>query len=424
MLSQSTTSEAHVNFWFQLPLEVQLAAVAIIGAVVGGQVNRGIYRLAWRSRPIGAWSLPHPDAPTRGVLDRIPIIGWWGLRRESQMHGRGYWLRPILIELGLAVGLAWLYVSLAHWQFEDFQKLGLLVSRADCFARFLRLAVLVCLLVVATFIDFDEKTIPDEITVTGTLFALLMSAGLPYSSLPIKGAAQIEPLLLTSPMRWALELNGWRGLVVAWFCGLAWAIALIPKTWTTRRGWVCAVRFAWASSFRTTLWWKYSLLGFVTCLLSTAIWGVGGTAWQGLLTAWVGILFGGGLVWIIRMIAGSVLAKEAMGFGDVTLLAMIGAFLGWQNSLIVFFLAPFAALVVSIAQWLVLRHREIAFGPYLSLAAVAVIVEWDRVWQRTGSAFQLGWRVPLILLICLMAMAVMLYAWRRLEDIWYRWQGE
>ena len=35
-----------------------------------------------------------------------------------------------------------------------------------------------------------------------------------------------------------------------------------------------------------------------------------------------------------------------MGFGDVTLLAMIGAFVGWQGVIVVFFLAPFAGAVI------------------------------------------------------------------------------
>ncbi len=424
MLSGTPTPESNVNFWLQLPVLIQVAAVAVLGAIVGGQINRGIYRLAWDARAIGPWSLPPPDAPSRSLFDRLPIVGWIALRRESTIHGTGYWLRPLLIELVFSAGIAWLYFSIVHFQIDELLRQGVVASPADAVGHFLRLAVLIGLMTVATFIDFDEKTIPDEITVPGTMIALFLSVFLPRSALPIVVQGRIEPLLLTSPTRWPVELDGPAGLVFGLICVAFWSLALIPKTWTTRRGWVRAIRYAWASSFRTDLWWKYSLLAVVLSLLTCGVWAWGGAAWQGLLSALVGMLFGGGMVWCIRFVAGGVLNKEAMGFGDVTLLAMIGAYLGWQTSLIVFFLAPFAALIVSLAQWAVTRRRDIAFGPYLSLAAVVVAITWSAVWSRAGNAFLLGGGIPLILGFCLIAMALMLYSWRRLEDAWYRWRGE
>ncbi len=49
---------------------------------------------------------------------------------------------------------------------------------------------------------------------------------------------------------------------------------------------------------------------------------------------------GGGLVWSFRIVASVVMGREALGFGDVTLMAMVGAFTGWQAVWISFFLAP------------------------------------------------------------------------------------
>jgi len=54
------------------------------------------------------------------------------------------------------------------------------------------------------------------------------------------------------------------------------------------------------------------------------------------------------MIWSVRIIGGWSLGREAMGFGDVTLLAMIGTFLGWQACLLVFFLAPFAGIVIGV----------------------------------------------------------------------------
>ena len=78
----------------------------------------------------------------------------------------------------------------------------------------------------------------------------------------------------------------------------------------------------------------------------------------------------GGLVWAVRIIGAIVLRREAMGFGDVTLMAMIGAFLGWQPCLVIFFLAPFAGLVVGVLRLILFRDREIPYGPFLCLAAL------------------------------------------------------
>ncbi len=50
----------------------------------------------------------------------------------------------------------------------------------------------------------------------------------------------------------------------------------------------------------------------------------------------------GGVIWAVRVLGRWTLRMEAMGFGDVTLMAMIGTYMGWQASLVVFFLAPLA----------------------------------------------------------------------------------
>ncbi len=104
-----------------------------------------------------------------------------------------------------------------------------------------------------------------------------------------------------------------------------------------------------------------------------------------------------------------------MGFGDVTLMAMIGTFLGWQASILVFFLAPFAALVKGIVQLLLRRGQEIPFGPFICLAALGVVTEWAEIWPAVAGAFALGWLVPGVLVCCLLVMGVLLRIWR-----WFR----
>jgi prepilin signal peptidase PulO-like enzyme (type II secretory pathway) len=108
---------------------------------------------------------------------------------------------------------------------------------------------------------------------------------------------------------------------------------------------------------------------------------MGGEMWESLFGSLLGMAFAGGAVWAVRIVAGYALQQEAMGFGDVTLMAMIGTFVGWQASLLVFGLAPFAALLIAGGQYLFTNNRELAFGPYLSLAAVCLLVGWHWIWH-------------------------------------------
>ena len=102
-----------MNFILGIPIELRLAVLFVIGAFLGGQLNRAIYSFAfYNRRAISPWQRPEKQVPDRRWSDRLPIVGWFGLRREAKLYGAGYWIRPLLLELCAAVGLAWLY----HWQ--------------------------------------------------------------------------------------------------------------------------------------------------------------------------------------------------------------------------------------------------------------------------------------------------------------------
>ena len=120
---------------------------------------------------------------------------------------------------------------------------------------------------------------------------------------------------------------------------------------------------------------------------------------------------GGAIVWGVRIIGTAILKQEAMGFGDVTLMAMIGAFLGWQACPLVFFLAPLAGVVLAVVRYLASRQREIPYGPFLCLAAVAIVVGWRTVWLEAALAFQVTWLVPTALAGCLVMLGLLLGVW-------------
>jgi leader peptidase (prepilin peptidase)/N-methyltransferase len=90
----------------------------------------------------------------------------------------------------------------------------------------------------------------------------------------------------------------------------------------------------------------------------------------------LGYLVGGGIVWAIRIFGTLGFGKEAMGLGDVHLLAAVGACLGWIDAVLAFFLAPFIALYVVLVQsaWTGSGRRAMPYGPYLAVATVVVVL--------------------------------------------------
>lgn len=436
-----------------VPLVVRLAAAFVAGVCLGSFVNWAIYALAWRPRAISPWSPWSHGVLPRQRTDRIPVIGWVGLRRESTLHGRGHWVRPLLLEIGLGIALAMLY----WWEVERF---GLVQGQVDRLMGQLGAPVglplsplhwyvfshtlLLCWMLAASFIDIDEKIIPDEITVTGTLLGLVLAAAMPQSLLPhvaewpaaplvgetITNAAGgaligpnaqplwLEPVSAVSPAAWPPEWGqprAFASLAVALGCYWLWCFALAPRLWRGRRGAIFALRLILLrvrrEFCRPPLSWL--LLGGTAAIV--LVWTFSDRAWMGLLSALIGLVGSGGIVWAVRLIGTAALRREAMGFGDVTLMMMVGTFLGWQACLIAFFLAPFSALFIGVAQFVLRRDDVIPYGPFLCLAAAGVVVYWAPIWMWAQPLFGQGPLVPLVLLVCLAMLGIMLAIWQLIK---------
>ena len=99
------------------------------------------------------------------------------------------------------------------------------------------------------------------------------------------------------------------------------------------------------------------------------------------LEAVVGGCVGGGFIWLARIAGGWYFKKEAMGLGDVDLMAFLGTFLGWQQVLLAIFLAALVGSLSGIMAWL-LRDKlvRIPFGPYLGLGMYICILYGAEIW--------------------------------------------
>ena len=91
-----------------------------------------------------------------------------------------------------------------------------------------------------------------------------------------------------------------------------------------------------------------------------------------------GLLIGGGTVWAVRILGTLAFGREAMGMGDVDLLAAAGALVGWGGAVVAFFIAPFFGLLIAIVQFVRHGRRELPFGPYLTLGVLTVLMFYDR----------------------------------------------
>jgi leader peptidase (prepilin peptidase)/N-methyltransferase len=228
----------------------------ILGLVLGSFFNVCIYRLPREESIVWPGShCPHCRHPL-SLLDNLPLVSFLLLKGSCR-----YCQTPISYQYPLVEGLTGLATVLIGWKFG--------LSWA-----FLQALILVCALLVVSFIDLSHQIIPDWISFPGMGIGLLFS----------------------------------------WMLGS-------PGLWS-------------------------SLIGLLT---------------------------GGGVLWLLAVGYQLLAKKEGMGGGDIKLLAMIGAFLGWPGVLVTLLLGSFLgtlAGLVLILIWKKNRTYAVPFGPFLSLGAI------------------------------------------------------
>ncbi len=162
---------------------------------------------------------------------------------------------------------------------------------------------MVCGFIVATFVDFEHRIIPDEISIGGMFAGLFFSAFIPE----LHGIS-----------------TGTGPLVLAHLKSLGWSI--------------------------------------------------------------VGVLAGGGSIYAMGILGDFLFKKESMGGGDVKLMAMVGAFLGWKFAILTFFLAPFFGAVYGIIEKIRTKDTAIAYGPFLVAGALISLFYGDELirWILSG----------------------------------------
>jgi leader peptidase (prepilin peptidase) / N-methyltransferase len=155
-------------------------------------------------------------------------------------------------------------------------------------------------------------------------------------------------------------LTALTSVAVAWHFGFSWAT-------------LAALFFTWALITLTMIDFDYQLLPdsitlpFLWLGLTLSLWPVFVDSPTAIVGALAGYLSLWSIYWLFKLLTG----KEGMGYGDFKLLALLGAWMGWQALPVIILLSSVVGAVVGITL-IVVRGRDrnipIPFGPYLATA--------------------------------------------------------
>ena len=347
-----------------LPVSICLVVFSgLLGACVGSFLNVCIYRL-----PREQLSVNRPKrsfCPLCGThirwYDNVPLVSWLALGGRCRSCRAGISSRYLLVE-ALTGG------------FFTLIALRFLSDPPYAWGPYLALIVLVSVLIVLAFVDWDLRILPDELTIGGMLAAPFVVMAVPYFH-----TRSVDSTFSWLVLRVSESLAGLVGSVPAW--GLVAGVAtgavfgLVVGLFGYRSYW----RVTRKGETRPL---KDGLLGAVLGAVTGAA-AVLAVLWpEGLLhpriyslwSALAGMLVGSGLVFLVGEIGSRVFRKPAMGFGDVKLMGLLGAFTGWTGVIAGFFLACIFGSVVGIFLLVRYRSRYLAFGPFLALGCLVMIL--------------------------------------------------
>jgi leader peptidase (prepilin peptidase) / N-methyltransferase len=359
---------------FDLPPWLILPFLFLVGSCLGSFINVCVHRIPQHERlrdQLRALGGPPSRCPKClhpiRTRDNIPLLGWLLLRGRCRYCRLRISVRYPLVEL--ANGLLFVLVYLMQVPLDvraGLEQSGLYASIGPQLSpawspvlhvnlRYLYTMVLLEALLVASLIDYDLKIIPDGSTVPAMFVGVAVAAA--------SGHVHLLPVWFQDP-------------------SLAAEMARMLPDWVP----------------------------FIGMKTTVPAWTVEFPRWHGLAVSLAGLLVGGGMTWIVRLLGQWILRREAMGFGDVILMALIGSFVGWQASVIIFLMAPICALLGVLGSLIFRRAREIPYGPFLSLSTLLTLLYFDRIWPFWGRIFSTGMMVPAMGLMGLVLMAISLHA--------------
>jgi leader peptidase (prepilin peptidase)/N-methyltransferase len=388
-----------------------------LGASIGSFLNVVVWRLPRDESLVTPPSRCPKCGNSLKWYDNIPVLGWIKLRGRCRFCSLPISPRYPIVE---AV-TGWLFVAYYALYFLPGGKPPPFPLDAETAERFNRLLtcptglsfaegwpiyalymLMVSVLLAASLIDAEHFFIP-----IGMIWYLLAPVAIAWHALTDR--PQSPGTLICSAPTAALAAGGGVGLLVSY---LLWRFGVFPSSFAdggplleVERAALEKERSAAQSEGRapdepadvpqyTTSQIRAEMRKEILFLLPPMALAAGflfltlkfptlGDAWAGwtspnwfraLLGSVFGLLIGGAVVWITRILGTLGFGREAMGMGDVHLMAGVGAVIGAGASTVAFFVAPFFGIALAVYMLLTGTRREVPYGPYLSLGTALVMV--------------------------------------------------
>ncbi len=334
----------------------------LLGSTVGSFLNVCIVRLPQgRSLVRPASCCGQCGKPIRWQ-DNIPLISYWQLRGRCHACGAPFSMRYFWIEFltgllfvvifHLEIGRNIHHFEVWSWYEDDYQFVLTRIFDPQQWLFFSTHAVLGCLLIVATMCMWEHGRVPWRVTAAGVLLGLLAALLFPWP-----WPDQASPAVVDST-HWVPGSAGWPMRNAPVFPGGPY-VGAMPSAHP---------------------WWRGNLTPHQG-LYSWPVWGplpdelAVGSRRLGLATGLAGIIAGAVSMGLVRLVCNAGMGTSMMGWGETSLLAMAGGFLGWQPTSF----AVLAALVPGLATvtWEWTRgRRQVSFVCWLIAALVGVWFGW------------------------------------------------
>ena len=326
----------------------------------------------------------------------------------------------ILLGSATAVGVVWWEV-ISHGLLVQ-NVIGPSTTTTALFLRGGGHLVFFWFLAAAAWVDIRYRVIPDVITTPGVICGLVAMAIFPQVLLPITAVTErsfaaasltADFLVAWGPLNSSRAISSsWPHFVIGVVVFIFWWVACTSR-WTIKT----SVRSQGVVQRAIRCMKEPRSIVFVIGVAILFIVNLdGGIRLAATQSGMIGLAISAGIVWITRAGASAALGREAMGMGDVTLMAMVGIWLGWQPAVLTFFLATFIGLAHGLIQFFLHRENELPFGPSLCLAAVLITLFWQSVWSRFSFVFDDVVQLGTVLILVVMLTAITLFIWRWVRE--------
>jgi leader peptidase (prepilin peptidase)/N-methyltransferase len=356
--------------WLQLYLDFMVFA---FGAVIGSFLNVCVHRMPLDQSIVTPPShCPHCSQRIRWA-DNIPLLSYLALRGKCRHCGATISPRYFVVELLTAALFLMVWLRVTPWDNTPVRAMGFLVGPIYW--------LVIAGLIVATFIDFEHYIIPNELTLGGVIVGFVLSVAVPpLQRTDSHGLAALRSLggILTGGM--AL-------LAIAEFGKLVFGRLRVRLPQDTAIAITdCTLKLPDEKLVWSDIFFRRSdKVRFIATRLKVADKEFAGAT---VIVREDSITINGekyplATVGVIEATVNEIiLPREAMGLGDVKLLAGIGAFLGWQATVFAIFLSAAVGSIVSlglIALGKKAFSSKIPYGPYIALGAVVWIFAQARL---------------------------------------------